>query len=1012
MNMNLSSSSEEDDHEGYSSNDEDIAHILKQQDRSTGSMNSSTRTRTTGTGTAGIHTRTPAFITNGIHICSKFKSSPMSTNHAIAKQSDLTSVPVHVHGHVQNSEEEYESDAFDDVDWEDASVLARERERISEREDEMDGHGEDSKMPPAKKQEQESPERRFPSKDVIIHFNAKKDNEKRSREATSNIDINSNIDIDDTHSSIHKTRKKRRRINKIQNVPQHMQNLLRDLQRAHVLASISRSIFLSSVLGSADEDVWSIAYSLVPSECMISTDESQSIDTSTRTSTTSKPNTCCTTTRTRTRTVPTYQELKKFSLWFFDFVNNVEQRRQRAYAAAGAAGAPRRRRRTRRTNASSGSDKRSKTLPDAFGDEGEVDCGFEHEHEHEHGGSPIHRKIKRILAYLSPTNTNQPQEHPENYVVTALDKILVFICMARSMGWRVRFVTSLQPITRELTVDHPIFLSTTKNTFHAIAKSIKSSSKSTNTKTKTKKRRIIIHKKPNEVDELYQKVPTMNDVASRSLDCVEDDGNNHDFVWAEVLCSKTGKNTTSIKSHCMHRWTHIDPSCSLFDQPLQVEAIDRRTTDGTCTVKKSKHRNKTNRHAVSYVIGVEHFHHLPDDIAESTVNPVFYTTRLVDITPRYANKWSLTLKKRGANSKEIASGKCANKWWSRTLKRINNSFLENRAQLGLSDICLDKHNHKATKTRRKVSPYKIEKQKINEKEEDVLIIDDSSGSEEEQHGNHSGDDLDDMEQQEFASAKEKEAIPTSKASFKNHPLYVIPSVLKSQEVLAPGARKRICGIFKGEMVYKRIDASKAYMAKKWLYNGRKVQDNELPKPAKIVKARKKPIQKGFQALSSYGTTTDHQDVDLKLKLNPLEEDDGNNKLYGIWQTKKWSPPYVGPNDKIPVNDHRNVELELLNPGLVHLELYRIAKAAKQLGVPYAPCLLGFEGHGGNRTPTIRGIVVHEHNADLLREAHVEMQSQLVETEYKERQREIYGKWKRLIKGMMTKERLAREYAND
>jgi xeroderma pigmentosum group C-complementing protein len=63
-------------------------------------------------------------------------------------------------------------------------------------------------------------------------------------------------------------------------------------------------------------------------------------------------------------------------------------------------------------------------------------------------------------------------------------------------------------------------------------------------------------------------------------------------------------------------------------------------------------------------------------------------------------------------------------------------------------------------------------------------------------------------------------------------------------------------------------------------------------------------------------------------------------------------------------------------------------------------------------PTIRGIVVHEHNADLLREAHVEFQSQLVENEYKERQREIYGKWKRLIKGVMTKERLEREYAND
>jgi len=57
-------------------------------------------------------------------------------------------------------------------------------------------------------------------------------------------------------------------------------------------------------------------------------------------------------------------------------------------------------------------------------------------------------------------------------------------------------------------------------------------------------------------------------------------------------------------------------------------------------------------------------------------------------------------------------------------------------------------------------------------------------------------------------------------------------------------------------------------------------------------------------------------------------------------------------------------------------------------------------------------VVHQHNAELLHEAHIEMQSQSVENEYKERQRSIYGRWKRLIVGAMTKERLAREYAND
>ena len=80
-----------------------------------------------------------------------------------------------------------------------------------------------------------------------------------------------------------------------------------------------------------------------------------------------------------------------------------------------------------------------------------------------------------------------------------------------------------------------------------------------------------------------------------------------------------------------------------------------------------------------------------------------------------------------------------------------------------------------------------------------------------------------------------------------------------------------------------------------------------------------------------------------------------------------------------------------------------------LGSPYAPCLLGFEGHGGSCTPTIRGIVVHEHNADLLREASVELVSKSIEDEHETRKREIYSRWKRLLVGVLTKDRLDREY---
>eukprot|EP01083_Nonionella_stella_P090218 252047_1 len=145
------------------------------------------------------------------------------------------------------------------------------------------------------------------------------------------------------------------------------------------------------------------------------------------------------------------------------------------------------------------------------------------------------------------------------------------------------------------------------------------------------------------------------------------------------------------------------------------------------------------------------------------------------------------------------------------------------------------------------------------------------------------------------------------------------------------------------------------------------------------------------------------------KKKAREEEDGMWNLYGIWQTDPWSPPYVGPTDIIPTNEYRNVELALINPGLTHMQQPRLSSRAKKLGIPYAPCMLGYEGHGGNRAPTIRGIVVHDHDVALLREAYVEWESHAAEKERTDRRNEILKRWKRLVVGMLTKDRLEREY---
>jgi hypothetical protein len=74
--------------------------------------------------------------------------------------------------------------------------------------------------------------------------------------------------------------------------------------------------------------------------------------------------------------------------------------------------------------------------------------------------------------------------------------------------------------------------------------------------------------------------------------------------------------------------------------------------------------------------------------------------------------------------------------------------------------------------------------------------------------------------------------------------------------------------------------------------------------------------------------------------------------------------------------------------------------------------LGFEGHGGNRTPTIRGIIVHQHNVELLREAFDGFDHYIKQQEAEAKQKRILLRWKNLIQGILLKDRLEREYGQN
>mmetsp|Transcript_22895 Transcript_22895/g.47235 ORF Transcript_22895/g.47235 Transcript_22895/m.47235 type:complete len:704 (+) Transcript_22895:930-3041(+) len=515
--------------------------------------------------------------------------------------------------------------------------------------------------------------------------------------------------------------------------------------------------------------------------------------------------------------------------------------------------------------------------------------------------------------------------------------------------------------------------------------------------------------------------------------------------WVEVLCFVDETNESSNKQ--IARWVPIHPEYELVDRPESVESIlawlenhdidENRNQIGNQYRCMRQNRGKVTRvrlssktsfrqsppdypkkTPVSYVLAVEHIANSmgPPPDGEIEANHLFlHGVRFTDVTPRYSNAWSHTLRLRGATAKDVVKGegKCVDEWWSKCLTELNRQFKFKSPSLkgdkGVNDSS-------ATKSLLALPPMHVTKS-INERGNEVEIVEiclseDETSNAKFKHESHDSDeDHDNEELKELKGARSSEKMPTSKEAFKKSPFYVIPSVLNMNDVLHPDASKRICGVFKGELVYKRSDVVKALRSKKWLYEGRKVKESELGKPVKMVKARKKPSTKGFKALETYGISEDAQEEMLRSIKND-ERDDGDNEmdsLYGIWQTVPWTPRYVGPNDPIPTNEHKNIELALLNPGLIHIELPQISKIARKLGVPYAPCMLGFEGHGGNRAPTIRGIVVHTHNETLLREAYIEFESHLVEMEREARRKAILKRWKRLVVGVLTQDRLDREY---
>lgn len=245
-----------------------------------------------------------------------------------------------------------------------------------------------------------------------------------------------------------------------------------------------------------------------------------------------------------------------------------------------------------------------------------------------------------------------------------------------------------------------------------------------------------------------------------------------------------------------------------------------------------------------------------------------------------------------------------------------------------------------------------------------------------------------VENTQIQSKLQRQPMPASIADFKNHPLYALKRHLLKFEAIYPPDAPTL-GFVRGEAVYARECIHTLRSRETWLREARMVRVKE--QPYKVVKARPR-----YDKLSGQ-----------ILKEQPLE-------LFGRWQTEEYMPP-IAFNGKVPRNEWGNVELFkscMLPIGTVHLKAPGLARVAAKLNIDCVPAVVGFEGHHRGCHPVFDGYVVCEEFQDTLMAAWEEEQVNISNREEEKRQKRVYGNWKKLIKGLLIKERLRTKYMKD
>ncbi|KAI0662018.1 hypothetical protein C8Q70DRAFT_909438 [Cubamyces menziesii] len=299
---------------------------------------------------------------------------------------------------------------------------------------------------------------------------------------------------------------------------------------------------------------------------------------------------------------------------------------------------------------------------------------------------------------------------------------------------------------------------------------------------------------------------------------------------------------------------------------------------------------------------------------------------------------------------------------------------------------------------------------------------------------------DDLEDEELQANQLTEAMPTTIAGFKDHPLYVLERHLKREEVVDPPTE---LGRFRGEAVYPRANVLQLKTAENWMRQGRKVREGA--QPLKWVKQRAVTVNKKRAIELALADQRERAAASASTSKKPAGEGDGDLEgdgaeelvlswdagggpppgdgfaseegvmqgLYAEHQTELYKPPPV-VDGKVPKNDFGNIDLyvpSMLPAGAVHVPFKGTAKLARQLGFDYAEAVTGFEFKKRRAFPVITGVVVAAENEAALVEAYWEMEQNAEAKRRAKRQEQVIKRWTKLVQGLRIRQRLLEQYAD-